>query len=65
MKNITKILVLALVMCQMTFSSQLCAQNAMDAQSKAKYAKISKVLFFVSFLSEVLSDEAIKPNAKQ
>ena len=44
MKNITKILVLALVMCQMTFSSQLCAQNAMDAQSKAKYAKISKVL---------------------
>ena len=44
MKNITKILVLALVMCQMTFSSQLFAQNAMDAQSQAKYAKISKVL---------------------
>ncbi len=31
-------------MCQMTFANQLCAQTAMDAQSKAKYAKISKIL---------------------
>ena len=44
MKNITKLLVLALALCQITFANQLSAQQSMDAQSKAKYAKISKVL---------------------
>ena len=44
MKNITKLLVLALALCQITFANQLSAQQSMDAQSKAKYAKISKIL---------------------
>ena len=44
MKQITKILVLALAFCQITFANQLFAQQSMDAQSKAKYAKISKIL---------------------
>ena len=44
MKNITKLLVLALAFCQITFANQMFAQQSMDAQSKAKYAKISKIL---------------------
>ena len=44
MKKITKLLVLALAFCQITFANQMFAQQSMDAQSKAKYAKISKIL---------------------